>query len=114
VQVKRETEEQKRVRTDPTVVVLAGAESGSFDIAGLFDAAGAGSPVRTLPDLAGTVPITYYPAGNTAGQVARQFDGVLVAYSETSAVGGIVAFAATIAVTASASRTRSGITSDLV
>lgn len=93
--------ERQRVRRAPWVEVVPGSLSGTFDIAGLFDASDPNAPVRTLPALAdsgATVSVSYYPTGNASGEVKRDFAAVFASYTETSPVGGLVAFAATLAV----------------
>jgi hypothetical protein len=80
--------------------VIPGEGDASFDIAGLYDPAVVDSPVLTIPALMGSssVPVEYYPGGNDVGQVKRSFSAVVTAFTESSPVGGLVAFTATLAV----------------
>lgn len=93
--------ERGLLKHNPWVEVLPGGLSATFDITGLYDASDPDSPVRTLPAIAEahtTVSVSYYPSGNAPGDIRRDFEAVFANYTETSPVGGLVAFAATLAV----------------
>jgi hypothetical protein len=87
---------------------LTGISGGKLDISGYYDPTAATGPGAVLfPLLTAGTAVTglIYPGGNSTGQslytvTASGTNGCIVlSYSETSPVGGIVAFQASIAIT---------------
>jgi hypothetical protein len=82
---------------------VAGVPGGKFDIAGHYDPTATTGPAAVLwAAFTGGVPVTglIYPGGNVSGQALWTItSGCLVtAYSESSPVGGVVTFKASVAV----------------
>lgn len=80
---------------------LAGIPGGKIDIAGNYDPTATTGPGAVLwAAITGATPVTglVYPGGNTTGQALWTItSGCLVtSYSESSPVGGIVTFQASI------------------
>jgi hypothetical protein len=80
---------------------LAGIPGGTIDIAGNYDPTATTGPGAVLwPALTGGVPVTglVYPGGTATGQALWTItSGCLVtSYKESSPVGGIVSFTASI------------------
>jgi hypothetical protein len=80
---------------------LPGLSEAKMDIKGKYDPLSVtgvtGGPANLLTNLVGagnTVPIKFYPGGNTSGQLTRSMDGYVASYKESAAVGDIVAFEA--------------------
>ena len=80
---------------------MAGVPGGKLEISGFYDpTATTGEAAVLWAAYTGGVPVTgvFYPGGNVAGQAVWTItNGCLVtSYSESSAVGGAVAFKASI------------------
>lgn len=89
---------------------IAGLPGGKLDIKGFYDPTATVAPPAVIwAAIAAGVPVTglYYPGGNVSGQALWTFtNGLLITgYSESSPVGGTVAFKASAQVVALPVRT---------
>jgi hypothetical protein len=77
-----------------------GNYGAKFELAGRYDAAAEGPSAALIAMIGSTTPaaIEYYPAGSATGAEKRAFNALLASYSESSPVGGIVAFKASLVV----------------
>jgi hypothetical protein len=91
---------------------LAGIPGGKLEMSGYYDPTASTGPAAVLTGIitggvawqtTGGSPVTllYYPGGNTSGQrLATITTGAIVtSYAETSPVGGIVSFKASVLIT---------------
>lgn len=81
---------------------LTGLQDGKCDIKGKYDPTASTGPAHLLTSLIGAsnaVPVSVWPGGNAVGQTIRNFNAFVVSYTESSAVGDVVAFDASLQVT---------------
>ena len=81
---------------------LAGLVGGKTEVKGLYDPTATTGPAAVFEGcITGgvAVPVLHYPGGNVAGQRLNTFNAIVIGYSESSPVGGIVAFTASLLVT---------------
>jgi len=74
---------------------LAGVPGAKLSIAGKYDGTNATGPASVIMAIiaAGVaVPVVHKPGGTLAGQRTNSFNAIVTGYSESSPVGGIVAF----------------------
>jgi hypothetical protein len=90
---------------------LPGLQDGTVDIAGKYDPSNSG-PAQLLPSLmsqAQAVPVKYYPGGKALNQAIRIFNAFVVSYNESSPVGDVVAFNASLQIDGPVTYTVSGL-----
>ena len=80
---------------------LAGLAGGKLDLKGDYDPTGTTGPADVFQGLIGADPfaVVVYPGGNTSGQGSRAFNAILTSYAESSPVGGVVTFSASLLIT---------------
>jgi len=80
---------------------LTGAAGGKVELKGDYDPTETTGPADVLSALIGADPfaVTVYPGGNVQGQGSRAFNAILTNYGESSPVGGVVTFSASLMVT---------------
>jgi hypothetical protein len=81
---------------------LPGLSDAKIDIKGKYDPTATNGPVAVLRSLKGAsnaVPFQYFPGGNTAGQIKIYGDAYLVSFKNSSEVGGVVIFEASLQAT---------------
>jgi hypothetical protein len=74
---------------------ITGLRDTKVDIKGKYDPTVTSGPAAVLTSLLGnatTVPIQFFPGGNSVGQLKRYGDAYVVSYKESAAVGDVVAF----------------------
>lgn len=100
------------VFTNRSKTYAAGLTDGTVDIAGKYDPTTVTGPQFILKSLKGanhTVPVIHYPGGAAVGQVVRNFNALLASYNETSEVGGMVMFNASLQISGDVTVTVSGL-----
>jgi hypothetical protein len=78
---------------------LTGLQDAKVDIKGKYDPTVTTGPQAVLNNLVGasnSVWVKYFPGGNAAGQRINEFYAFVTNYSESSNVGDVVAFSASL------------------
>jgi hypothetical protein len=77
-----------------------GQAGGKLELSGKYDPTATTGPNDTLSALVGAdaVPVIYEPGGSEIGQSRRTFDAFVTSFGESSPVGGVVLWKATLTI----------------
>lgn len=87
--------------TKTSKTFLPGLQDAKVDIKGKYDPTTGTGPAAVFSNLMGasnTIFVQIYPGGSATGQTVRNMDAYVTDYKESSAVGGIVGFEASLQV----------------